>query len=378
MSNKPIKVFCRISSNADCGVAYYRQWLPLVEAQRKGLVDLRVCYYTHGKKQNETTSIVPDKQEIEANMAWADIIYYSRNDTPAWFWEAEQALKIFKKPTAVDFDDNVQHTRPVNPGYISYHAGSPHIKMNFESVRDGGNGKVYSAITCSTKHLYDFYSPYAKNIYICPNSLSVKEREEFRKEDYSKSELWKKDKDEIRIGWSGSASHYENLKYISKVINDILKNHDNTTFYYTGLFGGIFEDETLKNRIHTVPFVHLEDYPKMLNEMNLDIALAPLTDCNFNRSKSNLRILEYASCKYPVIASNVEPYKTFKGIIPLCTEKEEWYKSIEELVINKDKRKQIAYDCYKKYKKDYDVEKNCVIWVKALKDIIKKFNKENK
>ena len=43
--------------------------------------------------------------------------------------------------------------------------------------------------------------------------------------------------------------------------------------------------------------------------MNLDLALAPLEYNKFNEAKSNLRVLEYGALGWPVIASDIAPYR---------------------------------------------------------------------
>jgi glycosyltransferase involved in cell wall biosynthesis len=84
------------------------------------------------------------------------------------------------------------------------------------------------------------------------------------------------------------------------------------------------------------PFVHefhpsigLEAYPAKLASLNLDLALAPLEFHIFNDCKSNLRLLEYGACGYPVICTDTEAYR---GYLP-CTKvvsnsTEEWLEAI--------------------------------------------------
>jgi len=84
------------------------------------------------------------------------------------------------------------------------------------------------------------------------------------------------------------------------------------------------------------PFVHefhgvigLDVYPAKLASLNLDLALAPLEFHPFNDCKSNLRLLEYGACGYPVICSNTAAYG---GYLPctrvLSNSTEEWLEAI--------------------------------------------------
>lgn len=55
-----------------------------------------------------------------------------------------------------------------------------------------------------------------------------------------------------------------------------------------------------------VPFEH---YPQKLSELDLDLALVPLEQNLFNECKSNLRLLELGSCGFPIICTDIEPYR---------------------------------------------------------------------
>ena len=84
------------------------------------------------------------------------------------------------------------------------------------------------------------------------------------------------------------------------------------------------------------PYVHefhstidLQSYPYKLASLNLDLALAPLEFHIFNDCKSNLRLLEYGACGYPVICTDTEAYR---GYLP-CTKvysnsTDEWLQAI--------------------------------------------------
>jgi len=364
---KNLKVYLRIPPAADCGVGYYRQWLPLSIARKNEKLTFMCDEFTWGEEADKNRQITDE--ELSKGAKWSDIMYFSRNDVPVYISQAGAMKEMYHKPIVMDLDDNVQVTRPYNPGYKSFHPGSPNMVWNIKSLG------VFDAITVSTQELKRYYSDYTdpSKIYICPNSLDWKERDEIYNMDFSKSELFKKKDGEIRIGWSGSAAHWENLKHIEEAVIQILRDYPQTTFYYTGLFGDLFQDKDIKDRVHLMKWSGLRTWAKFNREMNLDIALAPLADNYFNRAKSNLRLLEYASARYPVIASPVEPYRTFtdKEVI-FATEEEIWYNAIEELIKSPDRRKELSTNLYNNAKERFDIDKNYKIWLKAFNDIIKK------
>ena len=372
---KKIKVFNRIPPAADCGVGYYRQYMPILEAKKQGKADF-VCYdFTWGTNTEEEQEIETIEKELAKGGDWCDIMYFSRNDVPAYIAQAGGLRDFYKKPIVLDIDDNVQVTRPYNPGYRSFHPGSPNMVWNIKSLG------VFDGFTVSTQNLKDYYSKYTDpdNIYVCPNSLDWEERDAVYNSDFSNSELFKKKDGEIRIGWTGSGAHWENLKHIEDAVLQILRDYPQTTFYYTCIFGDLFQDKELADRIHKVNWSELKTWDRFNREVNFDIALAPLCDNDFNRAKSNLRVLEYASARYSVVCSPVEPYNCFtnKEVI-FAKEEEEWYNAIEKLVNDSNLREKLALTLYNRCKKEYNIKSNYIIWIKALKDIEKKFKKKIK
>jgi len=374
---KKPKIFLFLTQVANCGVGYYRQWLPLKRLEEQGKIELRVIDFNWGKKEipnpyiaeigeDQMHDIKLDKKFEEA-MHWADLIYICRDESTPFisviggFKEYFKREKI-KKPILVDIDDMVAHTRPHNPGYMSFYPGSSYIPLNkhLATLVDG--------ITVSTEYLKKFYKNDNKNISVCPNSLDLRWRDKYA----DVKPAFKKKKDEIRIGWAGSAAHWENLKQIEKPLYEIMKKYPNVTFHYTGLYGDLFKWRKMKDRIKTVGFVDLKEWPKKLKSMGFDIALAPLADNNFNRAKSNLRVLEYWAAGYPVIASPVEPYKFIREGVDgyLAMEENEWFDRLELLVKDKYVRNALANKGYLRVKEEFNVDMNADVWMSVFKKFI--------
>jgi glycosyltransferase involved in cell wall biosynthesis len=74
--------------------------------------------------------------------------------------------------------------------------------------------------------------------------------------------------------------------------------------------------------------------------------MVPLADNNFNRSKSNIKFLEYSVCGFPAVYSDVGPYHSsvVQGETGLLTRNtpEDWFINIETLVKDPGLRSRIA------------------------------------
>ena len=82
--------------------------------------------------------------------------------------------------------------------------------------------------------------------------------------------------------------------------------------------------------------VPIEQYPAKLASLNLDLALAPLEDNLFNHCKSNLRLLEYGACGFPVVCSDLI---TYRGDLPVTRVKnrfKDWVAAIRMHVADLD------------------------------------------
>lgn len=200
--------------------------------------------------------------------------------------------------------------------------------------------KMADGVTCSTKYLAEKIRIANKNVVVLPNSL-----------DPEKVSIKKKKSKKTRIGWSGGSSHYEDIKLLkdlglnSKLSNEnvqfILAGFDskirttdnkivegfNQTIWrkyeevitnnYTVLSEGykrhlltadkhkkyFNEDNEVYKRVWT------KSISKYLKNMNMiEIFLVPLIENEFNKYKSELKIIEAGFYKVPVIASSIQQY----------------------------------------------------------------------
>ncbi|WP_353387052.1 glycosyltransferase [Halopseudomonas sabulinigri] len=110
-----------------------------------------------------------------------------------------------------------------------------------------------------------------------------------------------------RVGWAGGASHTGDLELIFDLVKDLA---DDVEWVFLGMC-----PEKLRPYVHEFhEGVSIEKYPRKLASLNLDLALAPVEENLFNECKSNLRLLEYGACSYPVICSDVRCYA---GTLPV-------------------------------------------------------------
>ena len=110
-----------------------------------------------------------------------------------------------------------------------------------------------------------------------------------------------------RVGWGGGASHTGDLEMIADVVKELANEVE-------WVFFGMCPDK-LRPYVHEFhKGVPIEKYPETLASLNLDLALAPVEQNLFNECKSNLRLLEYGACGFPVIASDIRCYQGYNDL----------------------------------------------------------------
>jgi glycosyltransferase involved in cell wall biosynthesis len=105
-----------------------------------------------------------------------------------------------------------------------------------------------------------------------------------------------------RVGWAGGVSHTGDLEMIADVVKALAGEVE-------WVFFGMCPDK-LRPYVHEFhPGIAIDEYPAALARMNLDLALAPVEQNLFNECKSNLRLLEYGACGFPVVCSDLVCYQ---------------------------------------------------------------------
>ncbi|WP_292742480.1 glycosyltransferase [Methylophaga sp. UBA3192] len=135
--------------------------------------------------------------------------------------------------------------------------------------------------------------------------------------------------DKPRVGWAGAQQHQGDLAIMCEVVK---ATADEVDWIFMGMC-----PEDIKPYVHEYhDFVPIADYPAKLASLNLDLAVAPLEIHPFNESKSNLRLLEYGVLGWPVICTDIYPYRTNNPpVIYVQNQVDEWVAAIRQILADK-------------------------------------------
>jgi len=226
-------------------------------------------------------------------------------------------------------------------------------------------------VTVSTEELRKYYLPLNSNIVVLPNCVNEK--------------IWgnlpEKVKTErpVRILFSGTITHKKDLAAIETAIKRILKEYAEKVELIIWANRNK-ELEKIKNvKVINSFYNNYEQYAQTLKKMDVDFAVIPLADNEFNRAKSNIKWLEYSACKIPGIYSDIPAYRKSiedgqTGFV-VSNNENAWYEKIKFFIDHPQEREKIARQSFQKVWNEFTLRKNIRLWQKAYYEL---FNKDGK
>ena len=105
--------------------------------------------------------------------------------------------------------------------------------------------------------------------------------------------------------------------------------------------------------------------PRALCDLDLDVAVAPLRQTPRNEARSHGQLLEFGILGYPIVCSDVEPFRGSWPVQRVVNEVDAWISAIRNLIGDEALRRQ-AGDRLRQYVVDnWLVENNCTAWMAA-------------
>jgi glycosyltransferase involved in cell wall biosynthesis len=218
---------------------------------------------------------------------------------------------------------------------------------------------IADLVTCTNEGLWNEIRPINSNVAILPNALPYGE-------DQFTDDVTKDDK--IRFIYAGSITHEKDLRLVQfpfkKVLSDTQlrsKVHfricglDDPNEYSKAIWHKMIHYFTAGLRLGDVQrAMPVTEYMNFYN--NADCSVVPLVASKFNGLKSNLKVLEAACKKIPVIVSNTAPYDTCKYAIKVDNQGD-WYKHIKKVANDPGYRLEAGMANYEWCNENYNLHK---------------------
>lgn len=283
------RILCHPSDGNGCG--HYRLHQPFFAMERDMLI--------HGMSTDKLMA------PVELERFSPDSIIYQRQFTPNGLLMREES-NIYKDVFRVmDMDDFIP--------------GVPEKSIHYNQIPKNVMAYISKALSLvdrfvvSTAPLAEAFAGLHPDIRIVQNRLPV--------EWWGNLESQRRIGRKPRIGWAGGTSHTGDLELLFDVVRTLSNDVE-------WVFFGMCPD-ILRPYIHEFhQGVPIEKYPERLASLNLDLALAPLEMNMFNECKSNLRLLEYGACGFPVICTDIVTYRCGMPVTLVKNRTEDWLEAI--------------------------------------------------
>lgn len=193
----------------------------------------------------------------------------------------------------------------------------------------------------------------------------------------------------IRILWMGSMWHDKDIEQVVPAVNKLIQEYgERVQFVFWGCLPTAFADfiripgqniaQLRQKKEYGAKLVYLEGVPfriyyDRLMAMRPTIGLAPLFDCKFNDSKSNLKFLEYTIAGAATVATDLAPYECIShGEDGLLVEPEDldgWYENIKKLIDDRELRNNMAKKAREKVYRQFSWQSQGKkqLWLDAFK-----------
>jgi glycosyltransferase involved in cell wall biosynthesis len=231
-------------------------------------------------------------------------------------------IEIYKKryPSKLvvfETDDDLHNTNPLNSAYERF--GTKEVKLDDDKMLwQHGKAKLdlyenrhrmvdyeycleqVDAIITTTMRLKGKLEQWNDNVVVIPNALW--------KDYWPEIDIKRRDKDEIRVGYTCSASHFDDLRMVKPAIDTLIEKYPNLKFVNIGQVFPFITKNIPEDQLETWHWIKVDGHGYRMVCADLDIGIAPLVDNEFNRNKSCLKFYEYAALGATTVASNTPPY----------------------------------------------------------------------
>ncbi len=200
-------------------------------------------------------------------------------------------------------------------------------------------------------------------VVVAPNALDWDEEQWTRKGP-------KKYPNKVNIGWCGSATHHKDLDQLRRPLAAINKRyHKDIQIHLSGLSISVDWVKQVSERfinnatnagkyknVHAWSGVPVDMYGHLYDQY--DIALGVVIDNEFNRCKSELKVLEAGAKYIPFIGSDCITYNRTGANIDLCSTPQEWVDSLKDLITEKNLREELGKELGEYVRDEYRIDKS--------------------
>ena len=260
-----------------------------------------------------------------------------------------------------DLDDHLWAIPIWNPNHAYFRGESSTLKGVLKCL------EYVDAITVSTPCLkeavIDRCNPKVP-VYVVRNSITF--------DLFDRLRPFKKDKKPVVIGWAGTATHSRDLSEVDSVLADLSYRPDvKIEFMSNSIPKKLAKLAEKGHNIVLRGFVPVHEYHVYFSNLDWDISISPLTQCDFNRAKSNIKLLEAGALRIPCVASNMDELNYFlTGELSWLTAKNsnDWHEKLVKLIEDEPFRRDMGEKMYARTYNDFNIDSQIDKWIRVFEN----------
>lgn len=260
--------------------------------------------------------------------------------------EASNMINTFYRALKTRAYDAAWISRELITGYPSYESllnrrifydiddavflGNPSLKYGIMSLI-----RRATCIFAGNQYLFDFCSQYSSNVLYIPTAVDT---------DRFTPLSIKPLRDKFLIGWSGTSTSFQYLLKIQAPLLGFLQAHPSASLK-------ICADRYPSELTALLPYINFEKWSPDLEVsqiQSLDVGLMPLENTEWIKGKCAYKMLLYASCGIPTIASSYGVNNEVLGLGRLgigCETTDMWHDALNFMYDNKCRLSDLFPDC---------------------------------
>jgi glycosyltransferase involved in cell wall biosynthesis len=264
-------------------------------------------------------------------------------------WQEIAAMPGRRPALVFELDDDIWNLHSTNYGAAGLKADD--VRTAIER-----NLALADAVTVTTNHLAEVVSRFNANVHVLPNCVDAALLQHQRPRN-----------DRVTIGWAGGSSHSNDFAFVRNELRSFLRRNADVDVH---MIGTDYRHELGRpDARHSGWSENLVDY---LSKIDFDIGIAPLAYHAFNKSKSDLKVLEYAALGIPVVATDFGPYSDSvqHGVTGFLVKRpHEWARYLRDLVNDEAMRTELGANA-RRWAATRTIQANVWRWETAYRSAI--------
>lgn len=350
------------------GVGDYRHWIPARALRRAGHTVWDEPYTDNAFARDGGDGTL-DRFLIERATA-SDLIHvgWCANTTLLEKLSAirEYARQVLQKPLPIltDIDDDVLNVPDYNTGFKAYAAGdAKRVVLLHARISDG--------LSVTVPRLADLYSPYNDHIDILPNCFDPTDWANLPTDPTRATDR------AVRVIFAGGIGRKADLDTIREPLTQLMATRPQVQLLFMGMmpdwaaeWAPSPTDPTL-NRAFFIGATDVRRYRRLMCWLRPDITLAPVVQNDFNRGKSDIKVLESGLYGAASICTRWETYKQVPEEATIkCDTPADWFAGLTALVDDTSLRRILTQQCRKWAYDTRTIDGNIGKWERFYEDVL--------